>query len=82
MNSEKKTYTLFQTDLKPGTDRENPGLADVRTLSQDQVFGAWSILYIRPNGDRFYLKNRTGPLGQIPPPLKKKTRFQILKEQL
>ena len=75
MNSEKRTYTLFHTDLKPGANKENPGLADIRTLTTGQIFEAWSILYIRPNGDKFFLKDRN------PKPLKKKTRFQILKEQ-
>ena len=81
MNFEKKTYTIFQTDLRPGADRESPGLADIRTLNKDQILEAWSILYIRPNGNRFYLKNRD-PQNQKPSALKKKTRFQILKEQL
>jgi len=75
MTPEKKTYTLFQTDLKFGADTINPGLADVRTLTQDQILGAWSILYIRPNGEKFFLKDRA------PKPLRKKTRFQLLKEQ-
>lgn len=71
----KKTYTLFRSDLRRDADPENPGLHDIKSLDQNQIYGAWSILYIRPNGDKFYLKNRT------PKPVKKKTRFQLLKEQ-
>lgn len=75
MNSERKTYTLFQTDLKPGSNRENPQLSDVRTLTTGQILEAFSILYIKPSGQKFYLKNGS------PKPLKRKTRFQLLKEQ-
>jgi hypothetical protein len=77
MNSEKKTYTLFHTDLKLGADKENPQLSDVKNLSTGQILNAWSILYIRASGEKFYLKN-----SEPSKPLKRKNRFQLLKEQL
>ena len=70
----KKTYTLFHTDLRPGANKDFPTTADIRTLTPEQIKGAWSILYIRPDAKRFYLKN-------IEPFKKKKmTRFDILKK--
>ena len=71
--NEKKTYTLFQTDLRREANKEQPTLADIQALTREQVLGAYSILYIRPDGKRIFLKNRT--------PLKKKhlNRFEILK---
>jgi hypothetical protein len=70
---EKKTYTIFQTDLKKGADKEFPKLSDIQNLTKDQIFEAWSILYIRPDNKQIFLKNRSGVR-------KKLNRFQILKE--
>ena len=75
MNSERKTYTLFQTDLKPDVDVGNPQLSDVRSLTTGQILEAYSILYIKPNGQKIFLKDRS------PKPLKLKNRYQLLKEK-
>jgi len=67
------THTLFASDLKPtAKDKLNPSLSDTK-LTKDQVAAAWSILYIRPDGKRFFLKNSE--------PVKKVyNRFDLLKK--
>ena len=68
---EKKTYTIFKTDLKQGADLNNPSLADIN-LTKRQISEAWSILYIRPDAKRIYLKNSDSPNRVY-------SRFEILK---
>jgi hypothetical protein len=72
----KKTHTIFQTDLKKEADKDFPKLADIRNLTEDQILEAWSILYIRPDGKQIFMKNRTGMIGVR----KKLNRYEMLKE--
>jgi hypothetical protein len=71
MMTEKKTYTLFASDLISTADKLNPGLADIKILSTGQILEAWSILYIRPDSKRIYLK-----ISEFPK--KRYNRFEIL----
>lgn len=70
---EKKTYTIFHTDLTREANKDHPTTGDIRSLTKEQILGAHSILYVRPDGKRFYLKNNS-------PKKKHLNRFQILKQ--
>jgi hypothetical protein len=52
-------YTFFSSDLKSGSDPNNPSLNDFKLLTTGQILHARSILYIRPDGKKIYLKNRS-----------------------
>jgi len=70
---DKITHTLFASDLKlTAKDKLNPSLADTK-LTKDQVAAAWLILYVRPDGKRFYLKSSE-------PTKKVYNRFDLLKK--
>lgn len=70
---EKKTYTIFHTDLTRKANKDQPSTGDIKSLTREQILGAYSILYIRPDGKRIYLKNKA-------PRKKHLNRFQILKQ--
>jgi len=73
---DKITHTLFSSDLKStAKDKLNPSLSDIK-LTKDEIAGAWSILYIRPDGKRFYLKN-----GDSVASNKKLNRFEMLRKK-
>lgn len=71
--NERKTHTIFHTDLNPGANKDQPRLGDIKSLNTGQILEAHSILYVRPDGKRMYLKNNS-------PRKKHLNRFQILKQ--